>query len=91
MNRGKGQVTSRLGGYTIVETLIFLAVSAAIFFAAMQLIGGFCDHLSLITRTGEFVFARLAAAVTAGDRGGAVGRATGDFVSRILPMTWVQS
>jgi hypothetical protein len=40
MNRGKGQVTSRLGGYTIVETLIFLAVSAAIFFAAMQLIGG---------------------------------------------------
>lgn len=40
MNRGKGQVQSRLGGYTIVETLIFLAVSAAMFFAAIVLISG---------------------------------------------------
>jgi hypothetical protein len=40
MNRGKRPVSLRSGGYTIVETLIFLAVSAGIFFAAVQLIGG---------------------------------------------------
>lgn len=40
MNRGRGQHKAPLGGYTIVETLIFLAVSAALFVAAMFLIGG---------------------------------------------------
>lgn len=40
MNRGKGQVKTRLGGYTIVETLIFLAVSATMFLMAMGLIRG---------------------------------------------------
>lgn len=40
MNRGRGQNTAPAGGYTIVETLIFLAVSAAMFVAAMLLIAG---------------------------------------------------
>lgn len=40
MNRGKGQVKTRLGGYTIVETLIFLAVSASMFLMALNLIRG---------------------------------------------------
>lgn len=40
MNRGKGQVSFHAGGYTIVETLIFLAVSASMFIAAVLLIGG---------------------------------------------------
>jgi hypothetical protein len=37
MNRGRG---SQAGGYTIVETLIFLAVSGAMFVAAMLFLGG---------------------------------------------------
>jgi hypothetical protein len=37
MNRGRG---SQAGGYTIVETLIFLAVSGAMFVAAMIFLGG---------------------------------------------------
>lgn len=40
MYRGKGQVKTQLGGYTIVETLIFLAVSATMFLMAMGLIRG---------------------------------------------------
>src|SRR3984893_15674898 len=48
--------------------------------SAMQFLGGFRDHASLIARAGEFVFGRLAAAVAGGDRGGAVGRAAGDVI-----------
>src|SRR5213083_2596629 len=54
--------------------------NAALVASAMQFAGGLGDHASLITRAGEFVFARLTAAVAAGDRGGAVGRAAGDFI-----------
>src|SRR3954451_22866637 len=42
---------------------------------AMQLLRRLRDRASLIARAGEFVFARLAAAVAAGDGGCAVGRA----------------
>src|SRR5882757_11574305 len=48
--------------------------------SAMQFVRGLRDHASLIARAGEFVLARLAAAVAAGDGGRAVGRAAGDFV-----------
>lgn len=54
MNRGKGQVQYRLGGYTIVETLIFLAVSAAIFFSAMQLIGGQQGKAQFVSAVRDF-------------------------------------
>lgn len=37
MNRGRGTATA---GYTVVETLIFLAVSAALFVSAMAFLGG---------------------------------------------------
>src|SRR5437899_720740 len=47
---------------------------------AMKLLGGLRDRASLIARAGELVGAGLAAAVAAGDRGGAVGCAAGDFV-----------
>lgn len=39
MNRGR-KGTSPIGGYTIVESLIFLAVSAVIFFSAMLAVSG---------------------------------------------------
>src|SRR5260221_8776349 len=48
--------------------------------SAMQFVCGLRDHTSLITRAGELVFAGLTAAVAAGDRGGAVGRAAGDLI-----------
>src|SRR2546430_3635985 len=54
--------------------------NAAIVVSAMQFLRGLRDHASLIARAGEFVLARLAAAVAAGDRGGAIGRAAGDLV-----------
>ncbi len=40
MNRGRHPIGVRVGGYTIVETLIFLAVSAAMFVSAMLLVNG---------------------------------------------------
>src|SRR6516165_4432983 len=48
--------------------------------SAMQFPCGLGDHAALIARAGQLVFGRLAAAVAAGDRGCAVGRAAGDFV-----------
>src|SRR5258708_13992355 len=48
--------------------------------SAMQFFRGLRDHASLIARAGEFVFARLAAAVAAGDGGGARGRTAGHLV-----------
>src|ERR1700674_5604487 len=47
---------------------------------AMKFLGGLRDHASLIARARQFVLGWLAAAVAAGDRGGAVGRAAGDVV-----------
>ena len=47
---------------------------------AVELLGGLRDRAPLIARAGELVFGRLAAAVAAGDRGCAIGRAAGDFV-----------
>lgn len=40
MFRGEGQATSRSGGYTIVEALIFLAVSALLFTSTMLFLAG---------------------------------------------------
>lgn len=40
MNRGKDQSAALMGGYTIVEVLIFLAISALLFFMAMMFVGG---------------------------------------------------
>src|SRR5438552_14198392 len=54
--------------------------NAAPIVSAMQFVRGLRDHTSLITPARQFVFAGLAAAVAAGDRGGAIGRAAGDFI-----------
>src|SRR3984893_4436170 len=48
--------------------------------SAMQFLRRLCDHASLIARAREFVLGWLAAAVAAGPRGRAVGRAAGDLV-----------
>lgn len=40
MYRGRGVSMAKAGGFTVVETLIFLAISAAIFVSAMVLING---------------------------------------------------
>lgn len=40
MNRGKNPTGVRAGGYTIVETLIFLATTSAMFVVAMLLVSG---------------------------------------------------
>lgn len=53
MNRGR-KGTSPIGGYTIVETLIFLAVSAAIFFAAMMYVSGRQNREYFITAVRDF-------------------------------------
>src|SRR6266481_3074803 len=54
--------------------------NAARIASAMQFVRGLRDHASLIARAGKLVLARLAAAVAAGDGGGAIGRAAGDLV-----------
>src|SRR4051812_18581190 len=54
--------------------------NAAPIASAMQFFRGLRDHTSLIARAGQLVFTGLAAAVAAGDRGGAIGRAAGDFI-----------
>ena len=59
---------------------VFPSENTALVASAMQFFRGLRDHASLIACAGEFVFARLAAAVTAGNRGGAIGRTAGDFV-----------
>src|ERR1700676_5294205 len=48
--------------------------------SAMQFLRRLCDHASLIARAREFILGWLAAAVAAGHRGRAVGRAAGDLV-----------
>src|SRR5579863_6078690 len=48
--------------------------------SAVQLLRSLCNGATLIARACEFVFGWLAAAVAAGDRGGAVGRAARHFV-----------
>lgn len=54
MNRGKDPSGFRAGGYTIVETLIFLAVSSAMFFAAMALISGQTNKAQFVTVVRDF-------------------------------------
>src|SRR5437899_4680332 len=54
--------------------------NAARIASAMQFLGGLRDHVSLIARAREFVFGWLSAAVAAGNRGRAIGRAAGDLV-----------
>src|SRR5260370_16118941 len=54
--------------------------TAASIASAMQFFRGLWDHASLIARASQLVVAWLAAAVAAGDRGRAVGRAAGDLV-----------
>ena len=46
----------------------------------MKFPGSLRDRAALIACAGEFILARLAAAVAAGDRRGAIGRAAGDLV-----------
>src|ERR1700681_1880218 len=48
--------------------------------SAMQFFRGLCDHASLIARARQLVFRWLAAAVAAGARGRAIGRAAGGLV-----------
>src|SRR5467141_11467 len=67
-------VPALINGAALVEQ------NAARIASAMQFFRGLCDHASLIARARELVVAWLAAAVAAGDRGRAVGRAAGDFV-----------
>jgi type II secretory pathway pseudopilin PulG len=54
MNRGKGQVVTRLGGYTIIETLIFLAVSAAMFVVAMGFVSGQQNKAQFVNAVRDF-------------------------------------
>src|SRR5438552_4930199 len=63
-----------------IDGTAFPLENAAPIASAMQFFRGLRDHASLIARAGKFVLAGLAAAVAAGDRGGAIGRAAGDFV-----------
>src|SRR3984957_9789487 len=58
----------------------FTEENAAAIASAMQFLCRLRDHASLIARAGEFVVGGLAAAVAAGDRGGAIGRAAGDVI-----------
>src|SRR6266478_479478 len=60
--------------------------NAAHIVSAMQFFRGLRDHVSLIACTRELVFARHAAAIAAGDRGRAIGRAAGDFVELHLAL-----
>lgn len=54
MNRGKNPQGVRVGGYTIVETLIFLAVSAAMFVSAMALISGQQNKVQFVNDVRDF-------------------------------------
>src|SRR5438270_11750204 len=48
--------------------------------SGVQFSGGFGNHAALIARARELVFTGLAAAVTARDRGRAIGRSTRDLI-----------
>lgn len=50
MNRGE----ARAGGYTIIEVLIFLAVSGLMFFSALQLIAGQQSKAQFVTAVRDF-------------------------------------
>lgn len=54
MNRGKGLTKTRLGGYTIVEAMIFLAISAVMFFLAIQFVGGQQNRAHFINTVRNF-------------------------------------
>src|SRR6202048_5456224 len=65
--------TREMGRHSLKENTARIA-------SAMQFFRGLRDHVSLIARAREFVLAGLAAAVAAGERGRAIGRAAGDLV-----------
>src|ERR1700687_5013619 len=65
--------TREMGRHSLKENTARIA-------SAMQFLCGLRDHVSLIARAREFVLARLAAAVAAGERGRAIGRAAGNLV-----------
>ncbi len=54
MNRGKKSLIPVVGGYTIVEVLIFLAVSGAMFFAALGFIGGQQNKAQFLNAVRDF-------------------------------------
>src|SRR5258707_15785834 len=63
-----------------IDGAAFQNENAAAIASAMQFVRGLRDRTSLITCAGQLVFAGLTAAIAAGDRGGAIGRAAGDFI-----------
>lgn len=54
MKQNKGWVSKQAGGYTIVETLIFLAVSSAMFVSAILLIGGQQNKAQFVNAVRDF-------------------------------------
>lgn len=54
MNRGKKSLIPVVGGYTIVEVLIFLAVSGVMFFAAMTYVGGRQNKAQFLNAVRDF-------------------------------------
>src|SRR5690242_19763942 len=54
--------------------------------STVKLLRSLRDHAPLITRAGELIGAGLAAAVAAGDGGGAIGRAAGHLVELHLAL-----
>jgi type II secretory pathway pseudopilin PulG len=54
MYRGKGKFKACVGGYTIIETLIFLAVSAAMFIAAMAFVSGQQNRAEFVNAVRNF-------------------------------------
>lgn len=54
MNRGERQTKTWQSGYTIVETMIFLAVSAVMFLAALQFVGGQQNKANFINTVRSF-------------------------------------
>ena len=54
MNRGKKSLIPVVGGYTIVEVLIFLAVSGMMFFMALTFIGGQQNKAQFVSAVRDF-------------------------------------
>lgn len=54
MNRGKQTIVPAIGGYTIIEVMIFLAVSGLMFVSAMVLIGGQQNRAQFVNSVRDF-------------------------------------
>lgn len=54
MYRGRGVSTAKSSGFTVVETLIFLVVSLAMFVSAMLLVGGMQNKTEFINAVRDF-------------------------------------